>query len=74
MEIMENNTKVLGWGAIIAIMLGVGLVVGLVLGLLSKPLGLSTSMVTGGVGACMGVVGASLLARRRAALDRQKND
>jgi hypothetical protein len=72
-QIMENNMKVLGWGAIIAIMVGVGVCVGLVLGLMSQTLGLSTSATGGGVGASVGVVGAILIARRRAALDRQKN-
>lgn len=71
---IENNTKVLGWGSIIAIMVGVGVVVGLVLGLMSRTLGLSTGATTGGIGASVGVVGAILIARRRAALDRQKND
>jgi hypothetical protein len=71
--VVENNTKVLGWGAIIAIMVGVGVVVGLALGLMGRTLGLSTSATGGGVGASVGVVGAILIARRRAALDRQKN-
>jgi TRAP-type mannitol/chloroaromatic compound transport system permease large subunit len=70
---MENNAKVLGWGAIITTMVVVGVVVGLVLGLMSRTLGLSTGATTGGVGASMGVVGALLVARRRAALDQQKN-
>ena len=70
---MENNTKVLGWGVIIAIMVGVGVVAGLLLSLMSRTLGLSVGTTTGGVGACVGVVGAFLIARRRAALDQQKN-
>lgn len=69
----ENNAKVLGWGMIIAIMVGVGLVAGLLLGLMSGTLGLSKTMTTGGVGVSIGVVGAILIARRRAALERQKN-
>ena len=72
-QMMNNNTKVFGWGAIIALMVGVGVVVGLVLGLMSQTLGLSTSATRGGVGASVGVVGAILIARRRAALERQKN-
>jgi hypothetical protein len=68
-RMMENNTKVLGWGSIIAIMCGVGVVVGLILGLLNRTLGLSPGMVTGGIGASLGVVGATLIARRRAVLN-----
>jgi hypothetical protein len=70
---MGDNTKVPGWGSIIAVMVGVGVVVGLALGLMSRTLGLSPGATTGGVGASVGVVGAILIARRRAALDRQKN-
>ena len=70
---MENNAKVLGWGTIIAVMVGVGLVAGILLGLLSGTLGLSPTMTTGGVGVSIGVVGAFLITRRRAALERQKN-
>ena len=70
---MGNNTKALSRGAIIAIMVGVGVVVGLALGLLRRTLGLSTRVTGGGVGASVGVVGALLLAQRRAALDRRKN-
>lgn len=71
---MEHNTKVLGWGAIIAIMVGVGVAVGLLLGLVGQALGLSTSATGGGVGASVGVVGATLISRRRVALARQKNN
>lgn len=69
---MDRNTKALGWGAIIAIMVGVGLVVGLVLGLLKQTLGLSNSSTAAGVGAGIGIVGAILIARRRAAPNKQK--
>ncbi len=68
----ENNTKVHSWPAIIAIMIGVGLGVGLILGLMSEFLGLSSSYTGTGVGASIGVVGAVLIARRRAALAQQK--
>lgn len=71
---MDENAKALGWGTIIAIMVGVGLAVGLLLGLLRQTFGLSTSATAGGVGAAIGVVGAILIARRRAILDSQKND
>jgi hypothetical protein len=70
---MDNDTKALGWGAIVAIMAGAGLVVGLVLGLMSRILGFSTSATAVGIGASIGVVGAILIARRRAAIDQQKN-
>jgi TRAP-type mannitol/chloroaromatic compound transport system permease large subunit len=69
----DSNTKVLGWGAIIAILIMVGVVVGLVLGLIGRTLGLSTSTTTAGVGASVGIVGALLIARRRAAVNSQKN-
>ena len=68
----EDDTKVLGWGTIIAIMLGIAFATGLLLGLMGKLFGLSTRWTTGGVGAVVGVVGVSLIARRRAALDRQR--
>ena len=67
----RDNTKVLGWGMIIAIMVGVGVVTGLLLGLASELLELSPGMTGGGVGASVGVVGATLVAQRRAALRNQ---
>ena len=69
----ENNTKVLGWGAIIAIMIVVAVVMGVLLGLMNKLFGLSQRWTTSGVGAAVGIVGAFLIARRRAALDQRKN-
>lgn len=69
----ENNAEAPGWGAIIAVMAGVGLAAGILLGLMSGTLGLSPAATTGGVGVSVGVVGAILIARRRAALERQKN-
>ena len=69
----EENTKVLGWGMIIAIMVGVALATGLLLGLLGELLRLPPGWTKGGIGATVGVVGAFLIMRRRAALDRQKN-
>ena len=68
---MENSAKALGWGTIIAVMAGVGLVTGLLLGLMSEGLGLSPNTTTGGVGASVGIVGAILIMRRRAALERE---
>jgi hypothetical protein len=64
----ENDEKVMGWGTIIAIMVGVGLAVGMTLGLLSGALGFSSNRLGAGVGASMGVVGALLIARRAKAL------
>ena len=69
----EDNPKVMGWGMIIAIMVGVGLLTGLLLGLTRELLGLSSSTLGGGIGASVGVVGAILITRRRAALNREKN-
>ncbi len=69
----ENNTKVLGWGAIIAIMAVVAVVTGVLLGLMNKLFGLSQRWMPGGIGASVGAVGVHLIARRRAALERQKN-
>ena len=69
----EDNTKVLGWGRVIATMVGVAVVTGLLLGLMGELLGLSSRWTRGGLGAVVGVVGAIMIARRRAALDRQKN-
>ncbi|MBK6751163.1 MAG: hypothetical protein KA956_09985 [Pyrinomonadaceae bacterium] len=71
MQMDGNKTKVLSWGSIIAIMIGVGLVAGLVIGLLSETFGLSSSALGAGVGASVGVVGAILIARRRAALSQR---
>jgi hypothetical protein len=68
-----DATKVMGWGMIIAIMVGVGILTGLLLGLTGELLGLSPGMTGGGVGASVGVAGATLVARRRAALNREKS-
>lgn len=68
-----DHTKVLGWGTIIAILVGVAVVTGLLLGLMVELLGLSSRWTTGGLGATVGVVGAFLVARRRAALARAAN-
>lgn len=68
-----DDTKVLGWGTIILTLVVVGVVTGLLLGLMSWLFGLSPRLMGGGVGAAVGVVGAMLIARRRAALARQNN-
>ncbi len=68
-----TNAKVLSWGAIIAIMVGVGLSVGLLLVFLNQILGLS-NRIGAGIGASVGIVGAILISRRRAALNKKKND
>lgn len=67
----EQTPKVMGWGTIVAIVLGTGLVVGLSLGLLGGALGISTSWFGSGAGASMGVVGALLVAQRQRALAQQ---
>jgi hypothetical protein len=68
-----DNAKVPGWGMIIAVMFGVGVAVGLLLGLMGWLFGLSARVTGAGVGAAVGVVGATLIARRRAALARRNN-
>ena len=70
---MKNSEKVMGWGTIIAIMVGVALAVGLLLGLMGTMFGISTQWTGAGVGVSAGVVGASLIARRRAALDKRRS-
>lgn len=69
---MESK-KVPGWGTIILTLVVVGVATGLLLGLMSWLFGLSPRVTGGGVGAAVGVVGAMLIARRRAALARQNN-
>jgi hypothetical protein len=53
------------WWKIIAILVVVALVVGAGIGLLGSLLGFSTTWAGVGVGAALGVVAATLLARRR---------
>ncbi len=65
----DTNDTVMGWGTILAIMVATGLVTGLILGLLRDAVGMTGG--TAGVGASIGVVGALLIARRRAALARR---
>lgn len=65
---VEEKPKVMGWGAIIGIMIGTGLLVGVSLGLLGGALGISSSGFGAGAGASMGIVGALLVVRRQKAL------
>jgi hypothetical protein len=67
----DDTTQVMGWPAIIGIMIAFGLAVGLILGLIGRVVQLPQSMTTGGVGVAMGVVGALLISRRRAAMARR---
>lgn len=67
-----ENVKILSWWTIILVLIGVALLSGLFFGLLGELLGLSTSMKGGGIGAAVGIVAASLIARRRAAINGQK--
>ncbi len=69
----KADTEAPGWGTIIVTLIVVGVLTGLLLGLMSWLFGLSPRVVGGGVGASIGVVGAGLIARRRAALARQEN-
>ena len=70
---MESSEKVMGWGTIIAIMVGIALAVGLLLGLMGQMFGIPTQWTGAGVGVSAGVVGASLISRRRAALDKRSS-
>jgi hypothetical protein len=63
---MSESVKVMGWPVIIALMVATAVVTGLVVGLLRDAIGWSAG--TAGVGVATGVVGAILIARRRAAL------
>lgn len=65
----DSTSAVMGWPTIVAIMIATGLVAGLILGLLRDAVGMTGG--TTGVGASIGVVGALLIARRRAALARR---
>lgn len=67
----KADAKVPGWGTIIMTLVGVAVVTGLLLGLMSWLFGLSPRVAGGGVGVSVGVVGAALIARRRAALARR---
>jgi len=68
---MSGSTpQVMGWPAIIGILVIFGLAVGMVLGVIDRYVGLTTSMTTGGVGVAVGSLGAYLVSRRRAALAR----
>ena len=64
----------MGWGKILLILVIVSLAMGALLGLLREVLGFSGGTATAGAGAAVGVCGALLLARRRAALARRKSD
>ena len=68
---VDNNTKVLGWGTIIAILLGVAVVTGLLLGLLGETVGLSPFFRQATLGVVVGVAAAILIARRAAAVNEK---
>lgn len=71
---MENNkAKAPGWGMIILILIGVGIVTGLVLGLLKQFFGLSSTVAGGGIGAAIGITAAFLLTKRQSAGQQNKN-
>ncbi len=67
----ENAPKVMGWGTIIGILVLTSLALGLTVGLITTALGVSSRSLGAGVGAGVGVVGAILISRRRAALQAQ---
>ncbi len=68
----SEQPEVMGWGTIIAIMTVTGVLVGALLGGLGPAFGLAPGRLTAGVGASIGVVGALLISRRRAALALRK--
>jgi hypothetical protein len=68
---MAEPTKVMGWGTLIAILVGVALTTGLLLGALGELLGRGFNPGAG-VGAAVGITGALLISRRRAALAAQR--
>lgn len=69
----REKTKALGWGMIIATLVGVAFVTGLLLSLMGTLFNLSPNLTKGGIGASVGVVAALLLTRRRAAIAEQNN-
>ena len=64
----DSDSKVMGWGTIILLMLATGIGLGLILGFIGAMLGLPPGVMTAGVGVSVGIVGALLFSRRRAAL------
>ena len=71
---MANDVKVLGWGKIVLILIAVGLLVGGLLGLLNALMPVPVIFFRGGIGAAVGMAAVILMAQRRAALERQKNE
>lgn len=67
----ENNPKVMSWAEIIGILLATGLVVGLTIGMVTTALDLPWRNGGAGIGAAVGILGAVLIQRRRAALAQQ---
>jgi hypothetical protein len=65
---MEREPNPLGWGKIILTMIVVAVATGLLLGLVGRLFGLPSGVTGVGIGASVGVVGANLIARRRAAM------
>jgi hypothetical protein len=70
MFMTNDTTKPMGLGTIIAILFVTAIAIGVVLGAFGGMLGLSPGLRGAGVGACVGILGALLLSRRRAALER----
>jgi hypothetical protein len=62
----QQGGAVIGWPVIIGVMIATGLVTGVILGLTREVFGFTGG--TAGVGASIGIVGALLIARRRAQL------
>lgn len=71
---MANGVKVMGWGKIVLILIAVGLLVGGLLGLLNTLMAVPVIFFRGGIGAAVGMAAVILMAQRRAAMERQKNE
>ena len=67
----DGDSKVMGWGTIILLMLATGLGLGVILGFIGGLLGLPPGVLSAGVGVSVGLIGALLIGRRRTALDQQ---
>lgn len=70
----NENAKVPGWGKIILILIAVGFAVGGLLGLINALIGVPVILFKGGIGAAIGMAAVFLMAQRRAAIERQKNE
>jgi hypothetical protein len=63
--VMGNESKRIGWGTVLAAMIGIGLVVGLAFGLLGAAIELPTGLVIAGIGVTCGLIAPLLISRMR---------